>query len=189
MKIDRALFYREYRNQFGRLRQKQVESLNALLTAIEADTEYNPTIPQLSYILSTVKHETAHTYKPLREYGRGRRRSYGKATAPYGHAYYGRGYVQLTWKYNYEAMGKVVGEDLVQYPDLALREDIAYTVLIDGMMTGKYNGRRHGLPYYVNDTKKDYRQARRTVNIMDKASLLAKYARKFETVLNSSVEI
>jgi hypothetical protein len=189
MKINREKFYKEYRNQFGSLRQTQVDYLNALLDAVEADTKYTMTIPQLAYILSTVKHETAHTYRPLREYGRGRRRKYGRPVGPYGHTYYGRGYVQLTWKYNYESMSKVVGHDLVKSPDLALRPDIAYIVLVDGMLNGTYNGRKHGLAHYINDHKKDYYTARRTVNILDKASLLAKYARKFEKVLDKSATI
>lgn len=39
--------------------------------------------------------------------------------------YYGRGYIQLTWDYNYEAAGKDLGLDLLGNPDLAMQPDIA----------------------------------------------------------------
>ncbi len=65
-----------------------------------------------AYMLATVKHECADTWRPIEEYGKGKGRPYGTpvtVTAPdgtqYVNAYYGRGFVQLTWKLNYDKMG------------------------------------------------------------------------------------
>lgn len=56
---------------------------------------------QRAYILATAEHESDH-FKTLTEYSKGKLKKYGKIDESTGHAYYGRGYVQLTWKENYE---------------------------------------------------------------------------------------
>jgi len=43
--------------------------------------------------------------------------------------YYGRGYIQLTWKVNYEHFGNVLKESLVGTPDLAAVPPVAARVL------------------------------------------------------------
>jgi hypothetical protein len=55
---------------------------------------------QFCYIMATIQHETDHTYRPIAEYG-----GPSKWYAPY----YGRGYVQITHKYNYEAYSEKLG--------------------------------------------------------------------------------
>lgn len=47
-----------------------------------------------------------------------------------GYKYRGRGYVQLTGKWNYAHYGKKIGVDLVNNPDLAARPDIASQIAI-----------------------------------------------------------
>jgi hypothetical protein len=72
----------------------------------------------LAYILATAYHETAHTFEPVREIGRGKLRAYGRKRKQSGepytidHIYYGRGHVQLTWYENYDKFGKLLGIDL-----------------------------------------------------------------------------
>jgi len=39
MKLDHSIFFECYRSAFGSLKQSQVDGLESLLTAIEADTE------------------------------------------------------------------------------------------------------------------------------------------------------
>lgn len=47
-----------------------------------------------------------------------------------GYKYRGRGYIQLTGKYNYEKYGRMIGEDLVSNPDLAAKPEIAAKVAV-----------------------------------------------------------
>ena len=79
--------------------------------------------------MATIEHETAGTYRPIAEYG-GVRRPY----APY----YGRGYVQLTWKYNYEKYGKILHEDFVDYPNKVMQPDISLYIVVNGMKNGVF---------------------------------------------------
>lgn len=74
-------------------------------------------------VLATVAVETAYEFKPIKEKG-------GSAylmSKPY-FPYYGRGYIQITWKYNYAAYGKALGIDLVGDPDLALDPNVAASI-------------------------------------------------------------
>lgn len=178
--INRSHFYSNYRKEFGTLKHPQVKYINILLDSIENDPLADD-VYHLCYIMATVKHETADTYKPLREYGRGAGRSYGQPVGPYNHVYYGRGYVQLTWMENYKFQGSKIGVDFVKYPDLVMDPEYAYIILANGMRMGDFTGRR--LSNYINAKKKDYVQARRVVNGMDKAELIATYARSFEKCL------
>ena len=63
---------------------------------------------QAAYVLATAYHETAHTMKPVREYGG---ETYLKKKKYY--PYVGMGYVQLTWDYNYKKASDKLGVDLV----------------------------------------------------------------------------
>ena len=151
---------------------------------------------QIRYVLATVEHETSGTYSPVRESfwvrikmirkhgekaGDKRFEAWAKRNFRY-YPYYGRGYVQLTWKYNYKKMSKLLTKhhkskyiDLVKYPDLALNPEIALFILIIGMKAGVYTGKK--LDDYINDKKTDFRGARRIVNGTDKAKKIAKIAK------------
>jgi putative chitinase len=47
-----------------------------------------------------------------------------------GYRYRGRGYIQLTGRENYDKMGKLIGVDLVDNPDLAARIDYAAQIAV-----------------------------------------------------------
>ncbi len=185
-RIDRDLFFSNIRSQFGSLKQSQVNGLNFLLENIELD-EYpainNFTVwaRQIAYMLATTKHEVANTYTPITEYSNTTCKRYDG-----GCTYKGRGYVQLTHKYNYQNMGDILGVDLVSYPGLALDPDIAYNVMSYGMFYGIFTGRTLGR--YIKQGKTDYYNARRVINGLDKASLIKGYAKKFQTILTNSVK-
>lgn len=50
--------------------------------------------------------------------------------------FYGRGWIQLTYKDKYKLASKVIGKDLIRKPDLALVPENAYEILFRGMTDG-----------------------------------------------------
>lgn len=129
---------------------------------------------QIAYIMATVQHETANTYRPIREFG--------GANRPYA-PYYGRGYVQLTWRTNYQKYSNILGIDLVGNPDQALDPSISLYILVHGMANGIFTGRRLG--QYVNVNRTDFVNARKVINDMDRAHHIANLAQQWLTKLNN----
>ena len=132
---------------------------------------------QQAYVLATVHHETAGTFCPLEEYGKGKGRPYGRPDPTTGKAYYGRGFVQLTWKGNYQKYSRILNVDLVNHPEKACNPNVALFVLVHGFKTGAFTGRR--LEQYVRQGKTDFYNARRCMNGMDRASQIASLARGY----------
>jgi predicted chitinase len=97
-----------------------------------------------------------------------------------GIKYCGRGYVQLTWKNNYLRMGNLIGENLVDNPDLAMRPDIAVKIMFIGM-TSEVKNTFSGvnLQKYFNENNEDWVGARHVINGTDHAELLAETSQKF----------
>jgi hypothetical protein len=112
---------------------------------------------------------------------------YAQPAGPYGHVYYGRGHVQLTWLENYKNSSADAGVDLVKNPDAMLDPIISAKVLIKGLIDGRWSGKRKGLSYYEGtDDFLDNQEAiaaRATVNGSDKASLIASYHKQFYDAL------
>ncbi len=63
-------------------------------------------------------------------------------------------------------------------PELACQPDIALYIAIHGFKTGAFTGKK--LENYINTQSTDYVNARRVINGLDKADLIAGYAVKFE---------
>lgn len=175
MKFDHDGFFSRARSSVfhGTMDQSQVDGVNAIVDACNAAGVSD--VRHLAYMLATAFHETATTMQPIAEYGHGRGRPYGEAVN--GHVYYGRGYVQLTWRHNYEAMTPITGVNLVSDPDLALRPDVAAKVMIHGMTYGTFTGRK--LADYFSPRVTDFLNARRIINGLDCAALIAGYGRNF----------
>jgi peptidoglycan hydrolase-like protein with peptidoglycan-binding domain len=138
-------------------------------------------LEQIAYVLATVELETGH-FQPVREadYLGAKAEGYRKKNLRY-YPYYGRGYVQLTWKENYEKYTKLLGVDLVKNPDLALRPDVALFVLVHGMKKGIFTGA--SLSTYINASRVDFRGARAIINGSDRAADCAGYARQWLNAL------
>ena len=180
----------------GRITQSQIEGINFKLTAWEKSGLTD--IRWLAYMLATSYHETARTMQPIEEYGKGKGkgRPYGQKLRhdrkPYtfpDKLYYGRGDVQLTWYENYEVMGKLLGIPLLEQPELALKPDVSARIMIEGMTRGKSNrGDFTGvsLENYFNTVKDDPIHARRIINGLDKANLIAGYHDKFLTAIKKA---
>jgi hypothetical protein len=131
---------------------------------------------QAAYVLATAFHETAHTMKPVREYGG---ETYLKKKAYY--PYVGMGYVQLTWRRNYKKASDVFGVDFVAKPKLLLEPKYATPILVRGMKSGWFTGKK--LSDYVTLNLSDFKGARRIVNGTDKAQHIAELAQAYDADL------
>jgi hypothetical protein len=185
--MDRSKFYDVVRSKMGSINQSQVDGFEFLLTT--GETRQSP-LCQLAYILATTFHETASTMQPIAEYGKGNGHEYGKPLPQYNNQRaYGRGYVQLTWDYNYEKADAALRLNgaLLKNFELALDPKIAAPILFQGMGQGWFTSKALG--QYVtpdNVTKIDYYNARRVVNGTDKADLIKGYAITFQSALEAA---
>lgn len=130
---------------------------------------------QIAYVLATTEWESAQTFKPVKEafwlsedWRRDNLRYY---------PYYGRGYVQITWDYNYKKFSSILGIDLLSNPELALNPNIALFILVHGFKTGAFTGRK--ITDYITQHSVDFFNARRCINGLDKASQISALASKY----------
>jgi hypothetical protein len=133
----------------------------------------------------------------------------GNDTPEEGATYAGRGQVQLTGEYNYEVaeqdMRKFYPDVVARFeartgkkfdltvgdqpnderdPDNAMDAEIAYCIMSNGMRMGRFTGKK--LTDYIAGATCDYVHARAIINGLDRASLIAGYAMKFEKILRAS---
>lgn len=130
---------------------------------------------QIAYLLATVQLETGNTFQPVKE-AYWLSENWRKRNIP-SWPYFGRGFVQITWKINYEKYSKLLNVDLINNPDLALDPHIALYILVHGAKHGLFTGQK--LEDYINDTKTDFINARRVINILDKAQHIANLTYKW----------
>lgn len=139
-----------------------------------------------AYGLATSYHETAGTMLPIREYGRGKGKSYGKP-GKYNQPQYGRGYVQLTWDRNYEKADSALGlaGRLLANFDLALDPAIAASILVRGMQEGWFTTKKLGdfMAIDAIGSREAFKNARTIINGHDKDTLIAGYAVEFQAAL------
>ena len=133
---------------------------------------------QAAYVLATAYWETAHTMKPVREYG-GEKYLRSKKYYPY----VGMGYVQLTWLENYKKATKELGVDFVANPKKLLEARYAVRILVTGMREGWFAGKK--LADYITLQKSDFVGARRIINGTDKAASIAAIARDYDASLKA----
>ena len=159
----------------GKLSKGQVDGMEAILD--EWERRGLTDLRWLAYMLATVFHECAQTMQPITETG-GIRYLKSKRYYPW----YGRGFVQLTWKQNYEAMQKLLKAagidcDIVADPEQAKRIDVATFIMFEGMLRGSFTGKK--LSNYFNKSMNDPVGARRIINGTDKAAPIAGYHKQF----------
>ena len=195
-----AKFFDELRKSLFKegFTQSQVDGIQNKWASFQ---ELGLNIQEASYLFATSYHETGiivrqngvkvfvRTMNPVEEMLKGQGRRYGKhvkmSGAPYLSTmpiYYGRGDVQLTWYENYEVMGKLLGIDLLNRPDLALVPRISAKILAVGTKNGVF-GRKLGSFINLDTGLVDYFNARRCVNVLDKAEEIANFASLFEEAL------
>ena len=142
--INRRTFFYDVRVKLfgGRLDQRQVDGMNAILDEWEKRGLTEPR--WLAYALATAFWETAHTMWPIEEWGKGQGHPYGMPDPATAQVYYGRGFVQLTWKSNYATMGRLLGIDLVSHPDKSARAACCHADPLRGNdASGKQDRRLH----------------------------------------------
>ena len=198
MPINRKFFYDFVRSHLfdGTLKQKQVDGLNVLLDYWDQEMA-DEDDRWLAYVLATTHHEVDRSMQPIREVGsasyfrrrydiEGERpkvaRQLGNLQPGDGAKYYGRGFVQLTGRKNYQDWSERLGVKLTANPDLALDTQIATRIIFEGMRLGTFTGKKLG--HYFNDKKEDWVNARRIINGVDKANLIAGYARQYYAAIS-----
>lgn len=188
-KVNRKTFYAEIKRLFnggyeGRVGKGRISGLDTIIDEWErrGDIEYD----EFAYILATTLHETAYTVQPVRE-GGGETYLRKKKYYPY----VGMGYVQLTWKYNYELASKKLGVDFVSNPELLLKPEHAVKILFEGMLEGWFTGKK--LSDYMDGKQetdaedlKEFSGARRIINGTDKAAAIAKVALVIDRALKKA---
>jgi len=135
-----------------------------------------PLKSQHAYVIATTQWETDHTFKPVREAFR-LSEDWRRRNLRY-YPYYGRGYVHLTWKTNYDRYSKILGVNFVNNPDVVMETNVSLFILCHGFKHGTFTGRK--LEDYVTNNKKDYINARRVINGTDKAREIARLASQWE---------
>jgi putative chitinase len=193
-------FYTTIRSKLfaGELSQHQVDGMEAI--ALACNRHAITDVTQVAYVLATAYHEAGKGMYPVREgFSATNADAVKYVTALYnrrqisinyalpdgltGQCYYGRGIVQLTWKGNYEAFGRLLKIDLLNNPDLALKPQISAEIAALGMKTGAFTGKK--LSDYFNDNLHDPVNARRIINGTDRASTVATYFNKFYSALKA----
>ena len=146
-----------------------------------------------AYALATAAHETAYMMQPVREafwLSENWRSNHLRRYYPY----YGRGYVQLTWKDNYERADRELNLNgrLIDNIDLALDPDIAARIMVRGMQEGWFagdNSGRHTLARHLPDngvaSKAQMTSARRIINGTDQDDKIAGEAIMFQEALRA----
>jgi hypothetical protein len=207
--IERTTFFSQVRRDLfaGRLTQAQVDGLTALLD--EWEHQQLTDVRWLAYMLATAYHEVDKTMQPIKEYGGDKyffqlydidggrpavARQLGNLQPGDGVRFAGRGLVQLTGRANYARMSALVTRPrfdirLEEDPDAALRLDVAVAILFEGMTDacshfGDFTGL--ALDDFFSANRNDPVGARRIVNGLDRAELIAGHHRKFLAAIDAA---
>jgi putative chitinase len=199
--FDRRRFLAEFSARSGvTLTPARQQALTFLLDSLERDAGFT-LLGEIAYVLATIHWETGRTFAPVKELRASESRNpklYARQQRYWPSGYYGRGYVQLTWDYNYKkASEKLAGEAfpiggqavtitptmLLERPDYLFEPAISYRVAAQGMREGWFTGKR--LSQYISAAGADYENARRIINGVDCAKEIAAIAVKYETLLTA----
>ena len=199
LSFDKKKLLDGYVSRFGPLTDSLAEAFKFLVGKIEIDERFADTETdrrQLAYFLATFKWETAHTMKPIDEFGGDAyfNKRYGPSTnvgkmlgntaTGDGALFHGRGFVQLTGRRNYTKAKSLTGVDVVTQPDRAKEPELAYQIAIQGMKDGWFTGRK--LAHYITGDKADYVSARAIINGQDQAEKIADIARRYSEILREA---
>ena len=178
MKFDRKTYFDMVREEpfGGSMNQGMIDGQEAILAVWEHLPILFPAIRLdlrwLAYMLATTFHETSQEMLPIEEYGKGEGSEYGKKDPETGQTYYGRGFVQLTWRDNYARADRELGlkgaDSLEYHAENALIPKVAAQVMFIGMYQGWFRTHDDGSPEdllrYFNETYDNPYEAREIIN-------------------------
>ncbi len=205
-RIYKEHFEINYHRLFGKkLIDGKKKNIFAVTDAFEAD-EKMKSLRWLAYILATGMHESNDTFEPVAEgywikpeakrintlYNYYLKNNRGALRTIFpngknGSAYYGRGrIVQLTHDFNYRLASLKLYNDkrLLDDPDLIIKDiscDMAVT--FRGMLEGWFTGFKLEQFFPLGSQKAEWKRARKIINGLDKAELIAGYAMRFYELL------
>lgn len=182
-----------YIQQFGKLSDSQIQGLTEIFSFLEHDTLIAPDVRKVSYVLATIKHECADTWKPIKERGGDTyfiqrywrnvkvRKQLGNSSPQDAVKYCGRGYVQLTGRRNYTLVQQTLHSPVLEHPGLACHPPLSFAIAVRGMTDGWFTGKK--LSEYITPSTCNYMGARKVINGTDKAAIIAAFAVKIEAML------
>lgn len=192
-KISVTDFVIEFNKEFRRkLNAKQIASIECLLNEIEVQSVTD--IRHVAYILATVWHECMFLSIPEIRAKKGtpeQTQIWKWQNRYWPSGFYGRGFSQLTWRYNYVRFSPIVGVDLVANPDAALDPKIGAKIIVFGMVNGSFTAPRtkvqseNRLSKYITSDMTDFIGARKIVNGTFRDELVSTHAVKILSILKS----
>lgn len=192
---NRAIFFEIIKQSlFHNLLETQVKGMTVILD--EWENSKHTDLRWLACMFGNTFHETGRTMTPIKEYGSSAyfikrywenkqvSKQLGNTSAEDAVKYSGAGFIQLTGRTNFAKMGKLIGFDLLNHPELALDYGIATRIMFEGMVNGRFTGK--ALEDYFDDKTEDWVQSRRIINGLDKANEIAAYSKKFYAAIKAS---
>jgi len=161
----------------------QISPAESVKILVQTCLANNVTIPnQVANVLAQCEHETGGFVFSEEIDGRSQAIRLGYQGGP---NFFGRGYIQITHKSNYEKFANLLGIDLVNNPTLATEAETAAKIAVIGMRDGKFTG--VGLSRYITESSQDYVNARRIVNGTDRAQHIANLTEKWLKEVDSLI--
>lgn len=139
---------------------------------------------QIAYIFATAEHES-HLGQWMIEFASGKayegRKDLGNTQPGDGVKFKGRGFCQVTGRTNYKMWSQKLGIDLVSNPEKAADQAIAARIMVMGMRDGTFTSKK--LSHYISGSTRDFRNARRIINALDRADKIAGHAQRYYSAL------
>ncbi|MFB2897439.1 peptidoglycan-binding protein [Aerosakkonemataceae cyanobacterium BLCC-F50] len=139
---------------------------------------------QIAYILATAQHES-HLGELMVELASGNayenRKDLGNTKPGDGAKFKGRGFVQITGRKNYTDWSTRLGINLIENSEKAATDEIAAKILVQGMRDGAFTSLKLG--NFISSTQRDFVNARKIINALDRAKEIAAIAEQFLQIL------